>query len=419
METVIESPESARRVFISYSTSDRRRVDGLERLLVLFGHKPFLDFKQIRLGSRWQDEIKSALDQTDVTLVYWTRSASSSIWVRNEYEYFLARHPSRPLVPIVGDETPLPEPLKERQAMTFVPVINELLELKRSMEAEGKKQAEIRAAIQKRLEESSIRLEQSDLNRVFRFFGVAGWMAWLPAPLVLFKWLWRSLFEATAHLTPAQAALMLTVAATTAALTHQAGRGGELADPAGNARNVAGPLNQEESAKEKELTNQLKDARLQAKVKQEELANQLEDARKSDAQLKAQDKAREDELEKQLERLRSKFRTHALVQVDEMAKPVLLRFIDSTTGQHRFTVQIPKQQDFSCWIPKGSYQIYYAHTDISGNSRQLVGGEVERGRLAQTLDPGMLLELSLREGAAASIPVSADDWGRAAPENKR
>jgi hypothetical protein len=119
METVIDSKEAGRRVFISYCTSDRRRVDGLERLLVLFGHKVFLDFKQIRLGSRWKDEITSALDQTDITLVYWTRSASSSVWVRNEYEYFLAQHPSRPLVPIVGDETPLSEPLKEQQAMRF------------------------------------------------------------------------------------------------------------------------------------------------------------------------------------------------------------------------------------------------------------------------------------------------------------
>src|SRR5262249_42676199 len=150
------------------------RVDGLERLLVLFGHKVFLDFKQIRLGSRWKDEVKSALDQTDVTLVYWTRSASSSVWVRNEYEYFLAQYPRRPLVPIVGDETPLAEPLKERQAMSFVPVINELLELKRKMEAEARKKAEIQAAIRQRLEQAGIRLENSDENRIFRFFGIAG-----------------------------------------------------------------------------------------------------------------------------------------------------------------------------------------------------------------------------------------------------
>ena len=50
MKTGIDSEEAPRRVFISYSTSDRHRVDGLERLLFLFGHKVFLDFKQIRLG---------------------------------------------------------------------------------------------------------------------------------------------------------------------------------------------------------------------------------------------------------------------------------------------------------------------------------------------------------------------------------
>jgi hypothetical protein len=224
MKTVNDSEQLRRRVFISYSTSDRRRVDGLERLLFLFGHEVFLDFKQIRLGSRWKDEVKSALDQTDITLVYWTRSASSSVWVRNEYEYFLTHYPNRPLVPIVGDETPLAEPLKERQAMTFVPVINELLELKRSMEAEGRKKAEIQASIRKRLEEAGIRLEEPDAKRIFRFLGIAGWVAWLPAPLVLFEWVWRSIFEAAAQLSWAQAILMLTSAAAAAVITGQAGR---------------------------------------------------------------------------------------------------------------------------------------------------------------------------------------------------
>src|SRR5262245_28404100 len=147
METIIESEKPVRRrAIISHSTSDRSRVDGLELLLVLFGHEVFLDYKKIQLGSRWKDEIACALDQTDVTLVYWTRSAASSMWVRDEYEYFVAKHPTRPLVPIIGDETPLPDPLKERQSMDLIPAINELLELKRRLESEGRKKAEIQAA---------------------------------------------------------------------------------------------------------------------------------------------------------------------------------------------------------------------------------------------------------------------------------
>ena len=61
VETVIDCQVTKKSVFISYSTADRPRVDGLERLLVLFGHEVFLDYKQLRLGSRWKDEIASAL----------------------------------------------------------------------------------------------------------------------------------------------------------------------------------------------------------------------------------------------------------------------------------------------------------------------------------------------------------------------
>ena len=408
METVINSEEPSRRVFISYSTADRRRVDGLERLLVLFGHKVFLDFKQIRLGSQWKDEIKSALDQTDITLVYWTRSASSSLWVRNEYEYFLARYPSRPLVPIVGDETPLPEPLKERQAMTFVPVINELLELKRSMEAEGRKRAEIQAAIRKRLEQAGIRLKKSDENRVFRFFGIAGWMAWLPAPLVLFKWVWRAIFEATAQLSPAQVVLMVTVAAAAAALTRQAD----------NVR-----IKSQARASEEKLANQLEEARnaamqreSEAKAREVELANQLADAHNASIQLGIQFK----KLTNDATNIYRKVESHALMEVAGMAKPALLRFIDKTTGRHRFTVQIPSQEDFSFWIPKGSYWIYLAHTDISDKMGQLVGGAVERDLLEENrMESGMLYKLVIQQRENTRTPIAAEKWGQAGPVDKR
>src|SRR5262249_5898914 len=117
--------------------------------------------------------------------------------------------------------------------MDFIPVINELLELKRRMEAEGRKNAEIQDAIRKRLDQAGIRLEKSDEDRIFRFLGVTGWMAWLPAPLVLFRWIWRLLFEATAQRSPAQLAVVAVAAVAAAALTRQAELGsfaGPMAD---------------------------------------------------------------------------------------------------------------------------------------------------------------------------------------------
>jgi hypothetical protein len=408
METAAASEEPARRVFISYSSADRHRVDGLERLLDLFGHKVFLDFKQIRLGSRWTDEIKSALDQTDTTLVYWTRSASSSEWVRNEYEYFLTRHPKRPLVPIVGDETPLAEPLKERQSMTFVPVINELLELKRSMEATGRKKAEIQAAIRQRLEQAGIRLDKSDETRIFRFFGIAGWMAWLPAPFVLFHWIWSSLFEAAAQLSPAQLILMATVAAAAAAMTRQA------------SMNAA-------KAREQKLMNQVNDARntnslltRQSKAREHELANRVYDAGDRIGQLERQTKEREEESAKQFQRVSDRFKSHALIVIPAYTEPVLLKFIDSTTKQHRFTVQIPSNQDFSFWIPKGSYKSYFALTDISNKTRELVGGDVKRGLIAETeVESGQPYTFQIKKVENGPKPIPAEEWGQAGSGDKR
>jgi hypothetical protein len=267
-----------------------------------------LDFKRIRLGSRWKDEVTTALDQTDVTLVYWTRSAASSVWVRNEYEYFLGRYPSRPLVPIAGDETPLAEPLKERQAMSFVPVINELLDLKRRMEAEGRKKAEIQSAIRQRLEQAGIRLDKSDENRIFRLFGIAGWFTWLPAPLVLFEWVWRSIFEAAVNLSAAQIVLMLTVAAAAVAVTGQA------------------------------ATRNAFQRERQAEAREGELASQLQEARDRSSVLERQVKARREELSKELRNDMGIPPSHALVKVVGMKKPVLLKLVDLSTGQHRFTV---------------------------------------------------------------------------------
>jgi TIR domain len=430
MPSNTDSKQPLSRVFISYSKADRPRVDGLHVLLDYFGHKVFLDYKGIQLGSQWEDELRRALDQTDVMLVYWTRSASSSKWVKDEYTYALTHYPDRPLIPIKGDETPLTEPLEARQGLTFVPVINELLDLKRKMEADGRKKAEIQAAIRNRLEEAGIRLEKSDENRVFRFFGITGWLAWLPAPLALLKWVWHSLSQATVQLSPAQVVLMVTVAAGTAALTHQAdtrsalAREAELTKKLQNAHDSSIVREQEGKAREEGLANQLQEARKalivrerEGKAREEGLANQLQAAQNS--LTSSEQKAREtqsglanqlqesrktvDVLQRRLQDIKvnvenqliklsdvlAKFASDSVLQIEKFDKPVLLTFIDLKTKRPHFTVQLPGQQDFRLGIPKGSYQIQSVSTDISPKINQVIGddaqgnfsqGDFERGQ---------------------------------------
>jgi hypothetical protein len=102
-------PEAARpRVFISYSRADKRRVAGLVTLLKGLRYQVFIDEESIEAGQLWEDEIDAGLRDADVLLVFWTRYAAQSDYVRQESERFATPFPHRRLVSVRGDTTPLP-----------------------------------------------------------------------------------------------------------------------------------------------------------------------------------------------------------------------------------------------------------------------------------------------------------------------
>lgn len=162
------------RVFISYSRADRQRVAGLASLLEALEHHIFMDQRSIRPGKRWQEMLEQELKAADVLLVFWTRHAARSDWVRREYESFESQFPERPLVPVLGDTTPLTGRLQARQFSDFCPLINELLATVRDLEEKGVGKRQIRAAILKRLEEEGIKLPRDQRNRLFGLLGVVG-----------------------------------------------------------------------------------------------------------------------------------------------------------------------------------------------------------------------------------------------------
>lgn len=162
------------RIFISYSRADRQRVAGLASLLEALEHHVFVDQRSIRPGKRWQEMLEQELGAADVLLVFWTRHAARSDWVRREYESFETRFPDRPLVPVIGDTTPLAKALQARQLSDFCPLINELLATVRDLEEKGVGKREIRAVVLKRLEEEGIKLPKDKRNRLFGLLGVVG-----------------------------------------------------------------------------------------------------------------------------------------------------------------------------------------------------------------------------------------------------
>jgi hypothetical protein len=174
-ETSIPHEAERQRVFISYSRADRQRVAGLAAPLEALGHDVFMDQRSILPGGRWKEKLEEGLQAADVLLVFWTRHAKQSDWVRWEYESFDTQFPDRPLVPVLGDRTPLTERLQARQYSDFCPLLNELFATVRDLKEKGVGKRKIRAAVLKCLQEEGIELPRDKRNLLFGLFGIPGW----------------------------------------------------------------------------------------------------------------------------------------------------------------------------------------------------------------------------------------------------
>ncbi|MBT8077988.1 MAG: TonB family protein [Gammaproteobacteria bacterium] len=201
--------DKPRRIFLSYSSADRLRTSGLALLLEAMGHQVFHDHRTIKPGMRWEAALQDGLDDANAVMVFWTRHASKSDWVRKEYEYFLSRYPDRILVPVLGDETPLTEMLKTRQQADFVPVVNEVLEKKRDMKKEGASAREIEAAVAESLRKNGVEMKSKHQRRMLFLFLGFGWLL----TLLRFPWSWLQssggkAVEATAQASVGQIAVI-------------------------------------------------------------------------------------------------------------------------------------------------------------------------------------------------------------------
>lgn len=178
--------DDATRVFISYSRADRQRVAGLCDLLEALDHRVFMDIRSIRAGRRWLPALEKALHATDVLVVFWTRHAAKSKWVKREYNDFGTRFPDRPIVPILGDTTPLSHRLQAYQHTDFCPLINELLATVRDLQSKGVSKRKIRETVLKRLQDEGIELPEYKRRRTL-YLGLFGTLGWASAPLYFLK----------------------------------------------------------------------------------------------------------------------------------------------------------------------------------------------------------------------------------------
>jgi len=112
------SRSDAADVFISYSSVDRDRINPIVQLVrAMKRDSVFQDFMSIRPGEKWADEIMEALEHCQTVLVFWCEHSAASDWVRQEYEAGIQAN--KEIIPILLDDTKVPDPLRAYQWLDF------------------------------------------------------------------------------------------------------------------------------------------------------------------------------------------------------------------------------------------------------------------------------------------------------------
>lgn len=107
------------KVFISYSRKDSACVETVVRRLEGQGYDVWLDKASIPLSDDWQKSIREGVKAAGATLLFWSKDASESPYVQQEYELALNRvtpHGMR-IVQVWLDDTPLHEDLSRYNAI--------------------------------------------------------------------------------------------------------------------------------------------------------------------------------------------------------------------------------------------------------------------------------------------------------------
>lgn len=113
------------KVFVSWSGQKSRDVAEIFRdwlPSVLHAAKPFVSSRDIRVGTRWQTEIATELDDTDFGLICVTRENQAAEWLNFEAGALAKSVDSSRVVPVAIDLSPaeIPNPLGQFQAIKLV-----------------------------------------------------------------------------------------------------------------------------------------------------------------------------------------------------------------------------------------------------------------------------------------------------------
>jgi hypothetical protein len=76
--------------FVSYASQDRDEVLRRVQMLPVAGLRYFQDLLDLEPGEVWSNRLEEAIRDADVFLLFWSRRAKESEWVRKEVDFALA-----------------------------------------------------------------------------------------------------------------------------------------------------------------------------------------------------------------------------------------------------------------------------------------------------------------------------------------
>jgi hypothetical protein len=91
------------KVFVSYSHQDKPIARRIVRFLRSYGVDAWLDERELRLGSRLDDAISLAINESDALVVVATQSAAQSQWVEREVAFARESRRAISIVPVYVD----------------------------------------------------------------------------------------------------------------------------------------------------------------------------------------------------------------------------------------------------------------------------------------------------------------------------
>jgi hypothetical protein len=113
-----------RRAFLSYASEDRAKVFDRVQILPRVGVEIFQDLLDLEPGERWERRLYEEIERSDVFLLFWSKRARASKWVRRETRYALKQQAGDDfappeICPVIIEGPPVARPWRELAHLHF------------------------------------------------------------------------------------------------------------------------------------------------------------------------------------------------------------------------------------------------------------------------------------------------------------